>query len=244
MSVTLEARDVGLAGRLQLTSMTLAPGTVIGLIGPNGSGKTSLLHALAGIGKPFGSVMIDGLDLRRVGPAARSRLIGFVPARRELIWPLRPRELIALGGATQAEADAVIHDLALSEFARRPVNSLSTGERSRVLIARALAPRPKVLLLDEPTANLDPLWQIKLMTLLKDYASRFGTVVVMAIHDIDAAMRWSDRLLVVSDGSVVADGSAQLVGTSDVIEQVFGVRRSEGRWIPSLSPREDRRSLP
>ena len=244
MSLILETLGVGLAGRLRPTSLTLAPGTVTGLIGPNGSGKTSLLHALAGIGKPFGSVTIGGIDLSRVGPAARSRLIGFVPARRELTWPLRPRELIALGGATQAEADAVIHELALNEFAGRPVNSLSTGERSRVLIARALAPRPKVLLLDEPTANLDPLWQIKLMTLLNDQARRFGTAVVIAIHDIDAAMRWSDRLLVVNDGSVVADGSAKLIGTSDVIEQVFGVRRSEGRWIPSLSPTGDRRSLP
>lgn len=224
-------RATGLAfpGRLAPVSLALAPGELVCLVGPNGSGKTSLLHALAGIGSPEGHVEIGGVDLRSASPAVRARLLAFLPASREIHWPLRARDVVALGGASDAEIAAAVALLELEPLADRRMDRLSTGERSRALIARALAPAPMLLLLDEPTANLDPLWQIRLMDMLR------GLTAVVAMHDLDAAAAHADRLIVMHQGSIAADGTPREVMAGPVIGQVFGIEKAGGRWR-ALSP--------
>ncbi|HLL31150.1 MAG TPA: ABC transporter ATP-binding protein, partial [Allosphingosinicella sp.] len=194
------------------------------------------------IGPVTGEVRIDGLRPESLAPAARRHLLSYLPASRDAAWPLSARDLVRLG-AGEAEADEAMAELDLTQFARRRLDRLSTGERSRVLIARALAPRPRLLLLDEPVANLDPLWQLRLMERLRRATSVGGQGAIVAMHDLDLAARYADRLMLMDGGAVVADGEPQAMLDSARLEEVFGIERSGGLWRP-LSRRENRRSSP
>ena len=223
-------------GRLQPTDLRIEAPRLVCLVGPNGSGKTSLLHALAGIGSPAGSVEIGGKDARTAPVALKRRLLSYLPASREAAWPLTARDLVRLGlpaGEGGEEADLALEALDLLPFAQRRVDRLSTGERSRVLIARALAARPRLLLLDEPVANLDPLWQIKLMDLLAAAVRERGQAVLVALHDLDLAARYAERLLVMDGGRIAADGDPQALIGGGAIRTVFGIERSEAGWRPA-----------
>ena len=251
MTALLEASGLALDGRLRPSSMRIEAPALVCLIGPNGSGKTSLLHALARIGRPSGDVRIDGIRPEDLAPAQRRRLLTYLPASRDVAWPLAARDLVRLG-ASDGEAEEAMAALDLMPWAGRRVDRLSTGERSRVLIARALAPKPRLLLLDEPVANLDPLWQLRLMERLVE-AVRGGQGAVVAMHDLDLAGRFADRLVLMDGGAIVADGEPAAMLGSARLQQVFGIERVEGTWRPLaahgpmgavISRREDRRSSP
>jgi iron complex transport system ATP-binding protein len=233
MTALLEAHGLSLPQRLLGVSLQVAPGELVCVVGPNGSGKTSLLHAIAGIGSPSGEVTIDGVDPRQAGPARRPGLLTYLPASRDVRWPMTARDVIALGGGT-----TIPEALELGALLDRRIDQLSTGERGRVLLARALAPRPKLLLLDEPTANLDPLWQIRLMEMLRDELQGSGRAALVAIHDLDAAGRYADRTLVMDRGRIAATG---IEGPH--IADIFGINRVNGEWRP-VRPAADRQSSP
>ncbi|HYG48900.1 MAG TPA: ABC transporter ATP-binding protein [Allosphingosinicella sp.] len=233
MTALLKAEKVGLAGRLEPVDLRMEAPQLVCLIGPNGSGKTSLLHGLARIGGPSGEVRIDGRRPDGLAPAERRRLLSYLPASRDIAWPLAAADVVRLG-ADEAESLEAMEALDLAPFGRRRVDRLSTGERSRVLIARALAPRPRLLLLDEPVANLDPLWQLKLMGLLRLAVSN-GQGAVVAMHDLDLAGRYSDRLVLMDQGAILADGEPGAVLGSERLEQVFGIRKVNGEWRPLAS---------
>jgi iron complex transport system ATP-binding protein len=226
----LEASDLSIPRRLFDVSLQIGASELVCLVGPNGSGKTSLLHALAGIGRPSGKVNLNGVDPRSLGPSQRPHYLTYLPATRDVPWPLVARDLITLGGG-----DASFPALELEPLLDRRMDRLSTGERSRVQIARALAPRPRLLLLDEPTANLDPLWQIRLMELVRGELNGSRAALV-AIHDLDAAMRYADRILVMSEGRIVAEG---LDGPH--VAKIFRVERADGTWRP-VNPLADPQS--
>lgn len=231
MTALLEARGVALAGRLGPADLVIATPELVCLVGPNGSGKTSLLHALARIGQASGEVRIAGRRPDDLAPAARRRLLSFLPASRDVAWPLSALDLVLLG-ANEAEAREAMAGLDLLRWADRRIDRLSTGERSRVLIARALAPKPALLLLDEPVANLDPLWQLRLMETLRR-AVAGGQGAVVAMHDLDLAARYAGRLVLMDKGAIVADGEPAAMLDSARLGEVFGIRRIEGRWFPS-----------
>jgi iron complex transport system ATP-binding protein len=230
MTLLLEAKGAALAGRLAPTDFAIERPELVCLVGPNGSGKTSLLHALARIGQASGEVRIGGQRPEDLAPAARRRLLSFLPASRDIAWPLSARDLVRLG-AGAAEADAAMAALDLTPWAERRVDRLSTGERSRVLIARALAPKPLLLLLDEPVANLDPLWQLRLMELLR-LAVAGGQGAVVAMHDLDLAARYANRLVLMADGAIVEEGEPRAMLGSARLGEVFGIRRAGGIWLP------------
>lgn len=238
----VRANGLSIAGRLHPLDLALEPGTLTALVGPNGSGKTSLLHALARIGRPAGSVRVGDVDLDRAAPSLRARLLAFLPASRDLPWAISARDLIALSGAGAGDIRRMVERLELESFASRRADRLSTGERSRVLIARALAPAPRLLLLDEPTSNLDPLWQIRMMALLREELEGDRAALV-AMHDLDAAGVYADRLIVMNGGRVAADGHPDEVLRAPVIAEVFGIEREGGSWRP-VRQSADRRSSP
>lgn len=227
----LEATGVAIPGRLAPVDMVLEAASLTALVGPNGAGKTSLLHALAGIGRPMGSVTIAGRPLAAIAPRTRAGALGYVPASRELAWPLSVRALVTLT-APAASADDVARMLdlmALSPLAERRADRLSTGERSRVLIARALLPRPAILLLDEPFANLDPLWQLRLSERLRA-AAQSGMAVLFSAHDLDLASGLASRMLVMDGGARVADGAPDALIADGTVARVFGVARDGTGW--------------
>ena len=230
MTAFFAAGGLSLAGRLQPTDLRLEAPALVCLVGPNGSGKTSLLHALARIGGPAGSVRIAGEDPEALGPNARKRLLAYLPASRDIAWPLTARDVIALGLPAAAEPDTAIAGLDIAALAGRRIDRLSTGERSRVLIARALAPAPRLLLLDEPAANLDPQWQLRLMQLLKALVETRGIGVVAALHDLDLAARFADRLVMMKDGRIAADGAPAALLDGPHLHDVFGIRRGRAGW--------------
>ncbi|HYW17267.1 MAG TPA: ABC transporter ATP-binding protein [Allosphingosinicella sp.] len=234
MTPLLSADNVALPGRLEPTDFRMETPELVCLVGPNGSGKTSLLHALARIGGPSGEVRIDGRRPEDMVSAGRRRLLSYLPASRDVAWPLAARDVVRLG-SEESEAAEAMAALDLAPFAGRRIDRLSTGERSRVLIARALAPRPRLLLLDEPVANLDPLWQLRLMGSLR-LAVEGGQGAVVAMHDLDLAARFADRLVLMEAGAIVADGEPGAVLGSARLEQVFGIRKVDGEWRPLASP--------
>ncbi|MBV9932100.1 MAG: ABC transporter ATP-binding protein [Alphaproteobacteria bacterium] len=230
MTPLLHAEGVALPGRLRPTDFVVEAPALVCLVGPNGSGKTSLLHALARIGAPAGSVRIGGEDPEALGPDARKRLLAYLPASRDIAWPLAARDVIALGLPAGMAPDEGVAALEVEAFADRRVDRLSTGERSRVLLARALAPAPRLLLLDEPAANLDPAWQLRLMALLRRLVETRGIGVVAAMHDLDLAARFADRLLMMEGGRIAADGPPAALLDGPQLREVFGIRRGAAGW--------------
>jgi iron complex transport system ATP-binding protein len=230
MTDGLVATDIAIEGRLATASLAVPPGRLVGLVGPNGSGKTSLLHALAGIGAAEGEVRIGGVNPRHLGPQHRQRLFAYLPASRDLKWPLAARDLIGLALPPASNIEEVVRRLELTSLLDRRVDQLSTGERSRVLIGRALAADPELLLLDEPTANLDPLWQLRLMEYLRELVVQRGKIIVLAVHDLETARSNADRLLIMNEGRIAADGDPRELLEGPLMSEIFGIEWTPEGW--------------
>jgi iron complex transport system ATP-binding protein len=242
--MSLAATALTLPGRLSGVTAALHPGEVTAIVGPNGAGKSSLLACLAGLIPPAaGEVTLDGTPLASLPPRERARRIGYLPQTPEVAWDVTVTTLVGLGRlpwqggplhraqATPAEvAAAVAAALAamdLADLADRPLSRLSGGERARALAARVLAGQPRWLLADEPLANLDLAHAAALVTRLRDQA-RSGTGVVLVLHDLATAMNRADRVLVLEQGRLVADGPPELVLTAARIAEVWQV---PARWL-------------
>ena len=211
-----------------------AQGTVMALAGPNGVGKSTLLRAIAGALRPNrGEIRVMGADVYAMSGRERARLVGMVPQNPELPRGASALEVTLMGRnphlgllAWESAADVEIAIGALrmtgtAELAERPVHQLSGGERQRVAIAMALAQQTPVILLDEPTANLDLAYQPAIMRLLRELASA-GKTVVTAVHDLTLAGQFCDSVALVGEGRVVAYGPPETTLTPEAIRQVYG----------------------
>lgn len=228
-----------LQGRSVLHDVTVGiyQGELLGVIGPNGAGKTTLLRILAGIARPIqGQVLLAGRPLAHLSDRERARQIAFVSQNPGLGFGFTVRDVVHMGRyphrrflqgwRTQdhAAVEAAMAATGVSHLRDRLITELSGGERQRVFLARELAQQPQVLFLDEPIANLDVRYQLEVLTLVRNLRAREGWTVVMAIHDLNWAVRFCDRLLVLREGRVAACGPAGSVLTETLVEDVFGVR--------------------
>jgi iron complex transport system ATP-binding protein len=212
------------------------PGGWLALIGPNGSGKSSLIRACAGLVRHSGVICAGETDLRALGARARARLIGYVPQEPVLPPDVAVGEYVLLGRtphigyfgnagpADRAMADEAMERLDVSRYARRRLAHLSGGERQRVVLARALAQRPRVLLLDEPTSMLDIGHEQAVLDLVDSLRRSDGLTVVSALHDLTIAGQYADELMLLDAGRVAAAGTAAEVLTAGVISRVYAAR--------------------
>jgi iron complex transport system ATP-binding protein len=221
---------------LKGVDFNLKPGEMLGLIGPNGAGKTTLLRVLAGLLEPrSGSLRWEESDYLQLPPRERAKRLSYLAQNGTAHWPMSVERLVALGrlphlsdwqrpGAGDATLiDQVMAETDLSHFRERQFNTLSGGERSRVLLARALVAEPQVLLADEPVAALDLAHQIEVMSLLQCYC-RTGGAVVVVLHDLRLAAHYCDRLMLLVGGETLAEGSPGSVLTGENMARAFGVR--------------------
>jgi iron complex transport system ATP-binding protein len=217
--------------------LTIEHGTVTTFLGANGCGKSTLLKALGRVLKPqAGEVLLDGMPIRKEPNRAVARKLAILPQS-----PLAPAgtsvlDLVMRGrnphqswarpwtAEDAAVAEDAIAATGLTEVAHRDVASLSGGQRQRAWIALVLAQRADTLLLDEPTTYLDLAHQLDVLRLVRRINREQGSTVVMVLHDLTLAARYSDRLVVLHDGGVVADGTPAEVLTPAVLEQAFGLR--------------------
>jgi iron complex transport system ATP-binding protein len=215
-------------------SLSVERGELVGLIGPNGAGKSTLLKALLGLLPCNGEIRLAGQDAHRLSAREKARLIAYLPQERETSWSLRTEAIVWLGRMPHrgwlpppepADRDAVdraMRQTDTTHLRKRFISEISGGERARVLIARALAQDAPLLLADEPTAGLDPAHQIALMEIFTDLANA-GHTVIVTLHELHLAARWCERLLLLDQGSLRADGKPVEVLTERMLDQVYGV---------------------
>ncbi len=231
---------LGGAAILDTVSAIFAPGQVTVVLGPNGAGKSTLLACLAGLrAADSGEVLLSGVPRTRLDRRDLARRIGFLPQSADVHWDIDVRTLVALGrfphrgrwGETAADHAAVAQAMATTDVARfadRHVNTLSGGERARVLLARVLAGEPEWLLADEPLANLDPAHQLDGLDCLRGVAAA-GAGVVVVLHDLNHAARVADQILLLREGRVIAHGPPETVLTEALIAQTYGVATHIGQ---------------
>ncbi|MCW2240440.1 ABC transporter ATP-binding protein [Azospirillum canadense] len=215
-------------------SFAVRRGTVTGLIGPNGVGKTTLLRAIAGLLPHDGALAFDGRRLP-VSARERARLIGYLPQGHAVHWPLTVRRTVELGrlphlgplGRLRADdvaaVDRVMAATGIAALSARTVSSLSGGERARVMLARVLAANAPLLLADEPVAALDPGHQLRLMALLRDEAVVRNRAVFVVLHDLALAARCCDDLVLVMPDGRCLSGPTPSVLTPDPLTAAYGV---------------------
>ena len=221
---------------LKNISLDLSGGRFVALIGPNGAGKTTLLRALAGLVPASGTITLDGTPLAAMSRRERARRIAYLPQGHHVHWPLAARDIVALGRfphgvndpATMGAPHAAIVDAAMArtgtaQFAERVIQTLSGGERARVMLARVLAVEAPVLLADEPTASLDPRHQLAVMQDLKAEARR-GTLVIAVTHDLSLAARLADVVILMANGAIAAQGLPAEVFTPELLAAIYGIR--------------------
>lgn len=241
----LDLRDVsvvlGGARTLSGVSLRVEPGEAVALLGANGAGKTTLIRAALGLLRPqSGSVRLGGENPALMAARARALRAAYLPQRPQSTWPVPVESLVALGrfahGATpqrlspqdRAAVDAAIEACGLTALRHRPVDRISGGEKMRVHIARTLAQGAPLLMLDEPTAGLDPAQAIEISAILLAHAGRGGGIV-FATHDIAFAARTADRILVLRAGAVLSEGAPNEALTAETLEAAYGRKGRAGR---------------
>lgn len=235
LSVSDLSVDLGDTEVLDSVDLTVERGELVGLVGPNGAGKTTLLRAARGTLTPdAGQVLVDGDPVAGLSAKAVGRRVATVPQDTSVSFAFSVREIVEMGrtphvprfGAMEAaDHDAVTRAMERTEvveFADRSVTEISGGERSRVLLARALAQETPLLLLDEPTASLDPNHRLRTFETVSELV-REGRSAVAAIHDLDTAARYCDRIVVVAGGGVIANGPPESVLTTPTLRRAFDV---------------------
>lgn len=219
---------------LDKVSLEIPETQILGIIGPNGSGKTTLLKCINKILKPKkGSIILDGQEIQKMSRLEIAKHIGYVPQSSVKPYELNVFEIVLMGrrphiGWQSSETDAdktwkALEMLGIEHLALRHFNELSGGEQQRVLIARSLAQEAKILLLDEPTSNLDIKHQLEVMELTRMLVTKKNIASVIAIHDLNLASRYCDKIVMMKNGKIFSAGDVSSVLTPESIRSVYSV---------------------
>jgi iron complex transport system ATP-binding protein len=214
--------------------LELAQSEMLGIVGPNGAGKSTLIRCINRILNPqSGCILMDEMETKKMDRMELARKMGYIPQTASQIFPTTVFDAILLGrrphiGWRSGEEDNekvldVLELLDIEDLAMRDIKELSGGQQQRVFIARALAQEPEVLLLDEPTSNLDIRHQLEVMEIIKDLVVKEGISAIMAIHDLNLASKYTDRVIIMKDGRIFDAGSPSDVLTPENIRSVYGV---------------------
>jgi iron complex transport system ATP-binding protein len=216
-------------------TLRVAPGEFVAVAGPNGSGKSTLLRAMSRVLRPrLGSALLDGRDLYALPARESAQAIGVVPQESLLDFEFTVEEVVLMGRAprlgrfqSEGERDRAVAREAMErtgtwELRARSILELSGGERQRVILARAFAQEPGVLLLDEPTAHLDLAYQVQMLRLAKSLRDERRTAVLATLHDLNHAAAYADRVVLLSKGKIAAVGTPREVLVEPTLREVFG----------------------
>ncbi len=237
MTLQISSLEVGYGKRqvVKGANLTIEKGELIGLLGSNGSGKSTLIKTIAGINSPTKGTITwnGGTDLTKLARRDLAKIVAYVPQSIGLSFGLDIREAVLLGRTPYfgtrprdedwAHVNAAMHRMGLDELGDRAVTELSGGQGQRVLIARALAQDPQILLLDEPTSALDIRYQWQTLEVARDVTRKNNVAGVIAIHDLNQAARFTDRVVFLQNGAVIADGRPADVYSPELIKRVYGV---------------------
>ncbi len=216
---------------LNAITLELKQGQIIGLMGANGSGKSTLLKAIAGLIPHSGEICLRGQVIKKLSLRARAKTIGYLGQSQLPSWSLSVRDFVALGRLPFKDGDKIsakkileksILECDLADLSDRLVTQLSGGELARARIARVIAGEPTILLLDEPIAGLDPLHQLEIMHLLQNKVSE-GLTVILVLHDLSLAARFTNRLVLLKEGRMLVAGPTGLVLNSENLAEAFKI---------------------
>jgi iron complex transport system ATP-binding protein len=217
-------------------SLSVEKGEMLGILGSNGSGKTTLLKIFSAVLTGQGNVKLNGRNIANYGKRELSRLFAVVPQESQINFPYTVAEIILMGRASyhsplalegKKDLEVARSSMELTDslpLADRYLHELSGGEKQRVMIARALAQEPEILLLDEPSAFLDLKHQVQILELMRRLNRERGLTIVAALHDVNLAALFFPRLLMLQDGKIYRDGSPTEIVTEETIYDVYGIR--------------------
>jgi iron complex transport system ATP-binding protein len=238
MEIQLDRVSFGYGGRLILhdLSLTVKGGEILGMVGPNGVGKSTLIRGASGVLAPSsGRVLVDQHDLVSLPLRRRAQIVAVVPQAVQLPETFLAEDVVLMGRTAhlgwfgqESESDRHVARVAMEQtgtlsFAGRQVGELSGGEQQRVLIARALTQEPNVLLLDEPTAHLDLKHQDEVLRLIRNLAKENNLAVILTLHDLNLVARYTDRVALLSDGGIRKIGDAREVLTPEELAAAYGI---------------------
>lgn len=220
---------------LNKITMELRPSEMLGIIGPNGSGKSTLIQCIDGLLKPkTGSILLDGTDIKNMSRKEMAKKVGYVPqTTSRSFFPSTVLDTVLMGrrphlGWRSCNKDLrnvieVLRLIGIEDLAMSDINELSGGQQQKVLIARALAQEPSVLLLDEPTSNLDIKHQLEVTEIIREKVIERNISAIMAVHDLNLASKYTDRIIMMKDGKIFDTGTPESVLTPENIRSVYGV---------------------
>lgn len=253
--IRLENVSARRGGRLVLDGITVSirPGHLTAVIGPNGAGKSTMLDIAAGLKRPDnGTVYVDSQDIRTIGRRELARRRAYLPQRAGVDWPISVERVVALGltpllpafgdlpSAMTPAINEALEACDLLPLRERPATELSGGELARTMLARAIVGKPDILIVDEPTAGLDPRHSIDAVKRLRSRADA-GCAVVMAIHDLDLALNHADAIIALDRGRLLAEGPTAQTATDKLLSALYDVpvrvtHDADGHAVRFLQP--------